>query len=169
MLNPEKLVEKARTSSFYLWLFNRATERLIPFNKPHGFKISELNENSIRTFLPYKRRNLNHIKGIHACALATLSEFTTGALLLTGLPSNKYRIILQNLEIKYFYQAKKPVKAFFEITPKWVEENIIKPLNENDSTVVKCVIEIQDVDGNHISTANVYWQLKEWAKVKTRV
>ena len=168
-MKPEKLVEKARSSSFYLWLFNLATERLIPFNKPHGFKITSLQENRIETYLPYKRRNLNHIKGIHACALATLSEFTTGALLLTGLPANKYRIILQNLEIRYHYQAKKAVKAVFEISPQWIEENVTKPLGQNESTVVPCVIEIYDLDDNHISTAKVYWQLKEWAKVRTRM
>ena len=168
-MNPELMVEKARKSPFYLWLFNRFLERMIPFNKPHGFKITRIEKSLVETHLPYKRKNLNHIKGIHACALATLSEFTTGLLLLTGLPPNKYRIILQDLEIKYHYQAKKAVNARFEIKEEWVNENVTKPLNTDNSTVVPCEVKIYDVDENHISTAKVYWQLKDWKEVKTKL
>jgi len=142
---------------------------MIPFNKPHGFRITKLGEQSIETYLPYKNLNLNHIKGIHACALATLSEFTTGALLLTGLPANKYRLILKTLHIDYHFQAKMAVKAKFGISEEWINEKIISPLSQSDSVVVPCEVEIFDLEDNHISTASVEWQLKEWAKVRTKV
>lgn len=169
MVNPVKLAEKARQSSFYLWLFNFAISRMIPFNKPHGFRITEIRDFGISTALPYKKSNFNHIKGIHACALATLSEFTTGALLLLKLPPNKYRIILQALEINYHYQAKKDVRASFEISETWMKENVQGPLEKEQSTIVPCEIKIYDRDENHISTSTVHWQLKEWSKVKTTV
>lgn len=169
MFKFEKLITKARYSPFYLWLFNKATAWMIPFNKPHGFRITKLGDQSIETYLPYKKLNLNHIKGIHACALATLSEFTTGALLLTGLPANKYRLILKTLHIDYHFQAKMAVKAKFDITEDWVNEKIISPLSQSDSVVVPCKVEIFDIHENHITTARVEWQLKEWSKVKTKV
>jgi ABC-type antimicrobial peptide transport system permease subunit len=165
----QNISSKAKTSLFYLWLFNQATARMIPFNRPHGFKITRLTDHEINTYLPYKKLNLNHIKGVHACALATLSEFTTGALLLTGLPENKYRIILKKLEIEYHFQAKMDVMAYFSIDSEWVNENITVPLLQNESAIVPCIVDIKDKAGNHISTAKVFWQLKEWSKVRTKV
>ncbi|GIL23375.1 MAG: hypothetical protein BroJett042_18880 [Bacteroidota bacterium] len=85
MIQADKILIKARYSGFYRWLLNIALDRMVPFNKPHGFKVIELEEYRLKTSLPYKRRNFNHIRGLHACGLATLSEFTTGFLLLSAL------------------------------------------------------------------------------------
>ena len=70
-MNLNTITQKATNSKFYLWLLNQGLSYMIPFNKPHGFKIVKISEEKIRTKLPYKRKNLNHIKGIHACAMAT--------------------------------------------------------------------------------------------------
>src|ERR1041384_3861909 len=101
-----KLVSRARTSAFYRSVLNWALDRMIPFNRPHGFKILEVTDHGLKVLLPYRKRNLNHIRGLHACALATVSEFTTGFLLVSRLDSRKYRIIMQRLEMDYHYQGK---------------------------------------------------------------
>ncbi|MCK5368211.1 MAG: DUF4442 domain-containing protein, partial [Cyclobacteriaceae bacterium] len=100
-----KIVKKAQGSSIYLKILNIGLNRMVPFNKPHGFKVVEIGDYHLKTMVPYKKSNFNHIKGIHACALATLSEFTTGFLLLTSLDPKKYRLIMQNLSMDYHYQA----------------------------------------------------------------
>lgn len=168
MLDPARLLEKAKTSSFYLWILNRVLNRIIPFNQPHGFSILEIGDHYIKTRLPYKRKNKNHIGGLHACALATLSEFTTGALLLNGLDLKKYRIILKTLEVDYHYQGKMDAFAHFEMTPEMLEEQVFKPLQRDDSIILPCEINIHDQQGNHLTTARVFWQIKEWAKVRTK-
>ncbi|MCK5104546.1 MAG: DUF4442 domain-containing protein, partial [Cyclobacteriaceae bacterium] len=71
-----KIVKKAQGSSIYLKILNIGLNRMVPFNKPHGFKVVEIGDYHLKTMVPYKKSNFNHIKGIHACALATLSEFT---------------------------------------------------------------------------------------------
>ena len=76
LLNPTLLIEKAKTSHLYLRFLNWGLYRMIPFNAPHGFEIAEITDWEVKTVLPYIRKNLNHINGIHACALATVSEFT---------------------------------------------------------------------------------------------
>ncbi|MGC4023143.1 MAG: DUF4442 domain-containing protein [Cyclobacteriaceae bacterium] len=167
-MNPAKLIEKAKQSNFYLWVLNFALSRMIPFNIPHGFKVTSLTNNSIKTLLPYKRKNLNHVRGLHACALATLSEFTTGFLLISRLGMDKYRLILQRLEIDYHYQGKMNAIAEFSATEEWLEEKIHKALQANDSVVVPCEVKINDEKGNILTTAVVHWQLKDWKKVKTK-
>lgn len=76
------LIEKAKHSKLYLKILNVMLARSIPFNKPHGFTIKEIYDDGFKISLPYKRKNLNHIKGIHACALATLAEYTSGLTLM---------------------------------------------------------------------------------------
>ena len=168
-MNTAQILEKAKTSKFYLWLLNWGLARMIPFNKPHGFKVEALSDQSIATSLPYKSANFNHIRGIHACALATLSEFTTGVLLISRLDPAKYRIILKTLNMDYHYQGKMAVKAHFEITNEWLQEHVIAPLQGADATDIVCEVKTFDTAGNHICTGKVNWQIKSWEKVKMKV
>ena len=168
-MNTARIVEKARTSSFYLWLLNLGMDRMIPFNKPHGFRITEITESRIRTRLPYKRRNFNHIRGLHACALATLSEFTTGFLLISRLDPSRFRLILKTLEMEYHYQGKTEAQASFEVTESWLKEKVFDPLETQDAVVVVCEVRIYDANENHLTTGKVHWQVKSWEKVRTKV
>jgi acyl-coenzyme A thioesterase PaaI-like protein len=168
MFDPNTLVEKAKKSAFYLWVLNVALDRMIPFNKPHGFRVKEITDFSIKTLLPYRRKNFNHIRGIHACAMATVSEFTTGFLLISKLDAKKYRLIMQRLEMDYHFQGKMDAYATFSISAEWLEEKIYSPLKTNDAVLVPCEVKIHDEKGNHLTTGTIFWQVKDWAKVKTR-
>jgi hypothetical protein len=168
MLTTAEIVSKAKTSTFYRALLNFALNRLIPFNKPHGFKVIDIQDYSLETILPYKKVNFNHIRGIHACAMATVSEFTTGFLLIANLDSKKYRLIMQRLEMSYHYQGKMDAFAKFSISEQWLQEHIYLPLSTQESVLIPCEIKIHDAKGNHLSTGIVYWQIKEWTRVKTK-
>jgi acyl-coenzyme A thioesterase PaaI-like protein len=169
MFDPAKIVEKAKHSSLYLKILNWSLNRMIPFNKPHGFRIVEIGDHHLKTLIPYKQKNFNHIRGLHACALATISEFTTGFLLVTKLDAKKYRLIMQRLEMDYHYQGKTDAYAVFSLDAEWFEQNIYTPLKHQESTVVICEVKINDEKGNHLTTGKVYWQVKDWSKVKTKV
>lgn len=162
-------IDKAKSSSFYLRLLNWQMRRMIPFNKPHGFQIMELTDTEIRTRIPYTKRNFNHIKGLHATAMATLCEFTSGFLLISRIDPRKYRIILTKLKMEYFYQGKTDGFGSFRLSDEWIEENIYKVLESDESTVVECPVKIVDSQGNHLATGISHWQVKNWLKVKTKV
>ena len=168
MLDAAKLVEKAKHSAFYLRLLNWSVDRMVPFNKPHGFKILEIGDHTLKTLIPYRKSNFNHIKGLHACALATISEFTTGFLLLNSLDAKKYRLIMQRLEMNYHYQGKMDATAEFTISKEWIETFVVKPLKSNEAVVIPCEVKIKDIKGNVLTTGNVFWQIKEWTKVRTK-
>lgn len=169
MLSAFTIVEKARKSAFYRMLLNWSLNRMIPFNKPHGFVVVELGERHIRTMLPYRKRNLNHIRGLHACALATLCEFTTGFLLVNTLDPSKYRIIMKRLEMDYHYQGKTDAFARFSLAHEWLQEKVLKPLEQEESTTVTCEVLAHDRKGNHLTTGRVHWQIKAWSSVRTKV
>jgi hypothetical protein len=117
--------EKANRSGFRLWLLNIGLLRVVPFNRPHGIKISEISSDSITVKAKNKKPNQNHIKGIHACLLATLCEYVSGLNLLLQLDPKEYRIILKNIQMTYHYQAKTDVSATFGI-PKAFFEDLYK-------------------------------------------
>jgi acyl-coenzyme A thioesterase PaaI-like protein len=167
-MDTDKILQKARHSGFYLWLLNKLLDRMIPFNRPHGFKVISIGDNSLKTLLPYRTKNFNHIRGLHACALATISEFTTGFLLISKLDGKKYRLIMQRLEMDYHYQGKMDAVAEFSLPIEWMESQIYSPLKTNESVVVNCQIKIHDIKGNHLTTGNVFWQIKDWTRVKTK-
>ena len=169
MIDPAKIIEKAKHSSIYLKLLNWSLNRMIPFTKPHGFTVTEIGDYHLKTRIPYKKKNLNHIRGLHACALATISEFTTGFLLVSKLDAKKFRLIMQRLEMDYHYQGKMNATAEFATSENWFAENIYEPLKTMEAIVVPCEVRIHDTDGNHLTTGRVFWQIKNWSKVKTKV
>ena len=117
-----KLIRSAQTSRFGLWKLNFLLKRLIPFNRPHGIKIIDLTANRVEVLLPMKNANLNHLKGLHACGLATAAEFSSGFLLLSRLGIENYRLIMQSLEVEYFYQGKTDARAIYELSDEELEE-----------------------------------------------
>jgi acyl-coenzyme A thioesterase PaaI-like protein len=141
---------------------------MVPFNIPHKFEIVEFSDDRLKARIPYRRSNFNHIRGLHACALATLSEFATGFLLLTRLDATKYRIIMQRMEMDYHFQGKMDAFAEFQVTEEWYTREIVEPLTRADAVVVPCTVKVIDAKGNHLTTAVVYWQVKNWSKVKTK-
>ncbi|MFN3841139.1 MAG: DUF4442 domain-containing protein [Cyclobacteriaceae bacterium] len=168
MLNQNDILNRARTSSFWRAVLNWSLNRMIPFNKPHGFAIYEIEDYRIKVLLPYRKKNFNHIRGLHACAMATVSEFTTGFLLVSRLDPKKYRLIMKRLAMDYHYQGKMDAYAEFYISEEWLKENVLMPLTQHDAVEVNCIVKIHDKKGNHLSTGTICWQIKNWAKVKTK-
>lgn len=168
MKNLSALVAKARDKPLYRWILGFALGRIVPFNQAHHFQVTQVMEEGMELRLPYRRSNRNHIGGLHACALATLAELTTGVTLLAALGTKQYRLILQRLEMEYHYQARQAVRARFVADADWLTETIRTPLQTEPQVAVPCRIELYDEEQNHIATGIVHWQLKSWKEVKTK-
>ena len=164
-----ELVTKASASALSLWLLNFVLLRNIPFNKPHRLKIVSISKNKVEIKYPYISSNLNHLKGLHACGLATVSEYSTGLLLLNHLNPENFRLIMKSLNMEYHYQGKKSASATFELDDEWVSGNVIEPLKSNDAVFVTCEVKVKDEDGNHLSTCKTQWQIKKWEKVRVKI
>lgn len=161
------LANKAKQNSFYLWLLNRVLYRVVPFNKPHKLKVLKIEDKGISILLPYAKVNLNHIKGIHACALATLCEYSCGLLLLLNLDPKKYRIILKEINMSYNYQGKTDVKVDFTLAEKLIQEIKLR-LSGEEAIFQEFEVNVFDINNNHICTGKTKWQIKSWEKVRSR-
>lgn len=163
------LVEKARHSAFYLWLLNVVLLRTVPFNKPHGLKVLKISEGEVTIGAKNRHSNQNHIKGIHACLLATLCEYASGLSLLLHLSPKEYRIILKNIHMTYHYQAKSDVAVTFRLSKAEVQDMVLGPLAGQEAIFHEFTVEVYDREKNHICTGLINWQIKGWKNVKMKV
>jgi acyl-coenzyme A thioesterase PaaI-like protein len=167
-MNFISILEDAQSSAFGLWKFNFLLHRMIPFNKPHGLKVTQITANKAVVHIPFKKANLNHIKGLHACVQATAAEYASGLLLLSRLGFKDYRIIMESMELKYSYQGKIAANAVFELSEESLEKEIKIPLERGEVVYYKAQISVKDEKGNELCIATTNWQLKPWNKVKTK-
>lgn len=167
LLDP--LTTRARTSKKWLWVLNRIVMRVIPFNGAHGFVIDGIGEDFVRTKAPYVRKNFNHIRGIHACGIATVAEFSAGFLLLTQLDPSRYRLIMSHMELEYTYQAKEEIFSESRQSIEKLTREVVEPLKSQDLVTVTMESKVTDSSGNNIALAHTTWQIKNWQQVKTRV
>ncbi len=161
------LVPRARQHSFWLWVLNQTLAFTVPFNRPHGFRLLHLGENSVQTTASNRRANRNHIKGIHACAIATVAEFSSGFLLLMNLDPRSYRLIMSRIEVDYRYQAKQQIIATSKITADYLTHQVVEPLQNQDAVTIRMASEVNDISGNEIAAAYTTWQVKRWDRVRT--
>ena len=164
----QRQINKAKNSKLHLWLLNWGLLKTVPFNKPHGLRLVSIGEDELQISAKNIPANQNHIKGIHACLLATLCEYVTGLSLLIQLDPKEYRIILKNIHMTYHYQAKKDVTVTFKYTKQELEQEVITPLKMNGAIFKELAVDTYDIDGNHICTGLINWQIKAWKNVKTK-
>jgi acyl-coenzyme A thioesterase PaaI-like protein len=164
-----ELIARGKGAAGDLDALNQALWSFIPFNAPHGFGIEELGEDFVKVRAPYKKENFNHIQGIHACAIATIAEFSSGLLLLSKVDPLQYRLIMAKMAVDYHYQAKQDAFAVTSLTAEQIEREIIAPLREVDSLLRCMETEVRDLAGNLIATVQITWQIKPWDKVRTAV
>lgn len=163
------LIRKAETSPFYRLILNLLIGRLVPFNRPHHIKILALTPDEVTAGLPYRKTNLNHLKGIHACALANLCEFACGFQLMRSLGVKEYRLIMKEIKVDYHYQAKTMVTVRFSLGKQEIEDLIQHRLVKQDAVFVTFTTKAHDALFNLICTAHITWQIKPWSTVKTAV
>ena len=164
----EELIKKARHSPWSLWKLNFLLHRYIPFNKPHNLNITSIDTQKVVVKLPYRKSNLNHLKGLHACAMATAAEYASGLLLLYKSGLGKYRIIMESLQVSYHYQGHKDAFATFEMNDQTFQDSVLSPLKKDGVVYVKCKIPLKDIEGNVLCEVSTNWQIKKWDKVKTK-
>ncbi|RYD99552.1 MAG: DUF4442 domain-containing protein [Sphingobacteriales bacterium] len=159
---------KARTSAFFRWLFNRVLWRTVPFNHPHQLLVTGFEEAALTIAAPYKKANRNHVKGIHACLLATLCEYAVGLSLMLRIDPGKYRLLLKSIRMTYHYQARSKVYIRWGISEEELA-TIVETLKNKDAILKTFIAKVYDEAGHHICTGEIEWQLKAWNKVATPV
>lgn len=165
----QRLIERSRSSALSRWWLNAALRRMIPFNRPHGFLVVPIPSGGIRVTIPAWRTNRNHIRGIHACCLATAAELCSGLALMERTDPKRVRIIMKSLAMEYHYQAKSGAYAEYVPPVDELETRVAGPLLAGHTVLYEADVQVCDNRGKHVATGRITWQMKPWDKVRTRV
>jgi hypothetical protein len=117
--------------------------------------------------IPYKRKKLNHLGGIHACGLATLGEFSAGISIIRRFPFSQYRLILKDLQCEFTYQGKTDLLGEAEFEQEQIDQ-VLKQLETEEKVDVPMVTKITDKNQNAVAVIKTTWQIKDWSRVKTK-
>ena len=86
-------------------LWSKAFGRIVPMVGTANIRYLEVNPSQVKVRIENQRNMQNHIKGVHAAAMALLAETATG--FLTGLHVPDHRILLiKSLHVDYLKVAK---------------------------------------------------------------
>jgi len=130
------------------WLFSRILGWAIPYTGTIGANVKVLEPGHAEIHLREHRRVRNHLRSVHALALANLGEVASGLAMLGTLPAGT-RGIPTRLCTEYFKKARGNLIAESRCTPPEVTDDI-------DFEVFA---EIKDAEGDVVARTTVNWRL----------
>lgn len=147
---------------------NAVFRSILPFNVPHGIRVRSFSEREVRVALPDKRANRNHLKGMHACAIATACEFCSGLAVLAQFEMQSYRLIMHRLEVDY---TRRPAKGTCEaraVIPEGFKDEVLGLIEASADGAARFVMPstLYDMQGEAVAHAVVHWHVKAWNAVK---
>lgn len=140
-------------------VFSRWMQEVVPFNRPHRLKILQLGEGSCTVELPKRRRNLNHLGTMHACAMATAAEYASGLCLLSTFGMEDVRLIMSHMDVAYTRRAQSSCTAQAHCSEE-NQEALRKLLKKEGRAPLKLTSVVCDAEGHEVARAEIEWHLK---------
>ena len=123
-------------------VFSRAVGTLAPYTGTIGATVTQLSHGHARVELEDRRHVRNHLKCIHAIALANLAELAGNSALAFSMPGDA-RFIVSGLSIDYKKKARGKVVA----------EASCPPIESNERAEYEVQVTIRDGAGDVVATS----------------
>lgn len=94
--------------------------RVVPFVGTSGLRYEELTPERVVVSIRNRRPVQNHIKGVHAAAMALLAETATGFAVGMNLPDDKLPLI-KSLKVEYLKRTQGDMRAVATLTREQVD------------------------------------------------
>ena len=133
------------------WLFSRLLGRFAPYSGSIGANIVELDPGHALLELRDRRRVRNHLRSVHAIALANLGELTSGLAVMGALP-NGVRGIITGLNMEYLKKARGRLLGECRCSPPSIADM-------SDDVTLELITEIRDSEEDVVARAAVTWRL----------
>ena len=128
------------------WLFSWLLGRFVPYTGTLGACIEVLEPGHSVVRLSDRRKVRNHLRSVHAMALANLGEMASGLALMNSLPDNA-RGILAAFNIEYLKKARGELLA----------ECRCEVPATNSEREVEVLCEIRNTDDDIVTVIRAQW------------
>ena len=130
-------------------LFSFLLGRTVPYSGTIRSSVLNIGDGKATLIMKDRKGIRNHLKSIHAIALANLGELASG-LAMFSVISNSTRAIVVDLDIHYFKKARGRLTVVGQANPPDIIDEPIKSI---------VTAEIKDDAGDVVAKINVHWLL----------
>ena len=129
-------------------LFSFLLARKVPYTGTIGAQVIHLEPGHVRIELRDRRKVRNHLRSVHAIAMANLGEFCSGLAMMSVLPKG-WRGILRGIDVRYVKKARGVL----------VGESKVDLGKLSGSTDLQVIGEIRDAEGDVVATVTADWRV----------
>lgn len=131
------------------WVFSRLVAWMVPYSGALGARIVLLAPGACEAVLTERRAVRNHLRSVHAIALANLAELASGLAMLTAT-GDEVRGIVTALRIEFLKKGRGTLRATCRATPPAA---VAAPVD------LDVVATITDGGGEVVAVTTVTWRL----------
>ena len=156
-LKPNRILKLVNQINTQVPAFLRSTVLSLAFNSQikyagtTGIAIQKWTSNEAVVSLKNRRRVQNHLKGVHATAMATLAESATGMVFGAHVPDS-HLPVLKSLKVNYQKLAKGNLTAVATISSEQIHE-----IQTQDRGSVIVPVTVTDEDNNQPIAVEMEW------------
>ena len=130
------------------WIFSKLLGRIVPYTGSIKPRVLALTATGARIELRDRRAVRNHLRSVHAIALANLAELSTG-LPLAYAVQPRGRAILLSLNVEFLKKARGTLVG---------SSTFVAPSGERDEDI-EIPVEVRDADGVVVARARARWRV----------
>ncbi|MDX8382104.1 MAG: DUF4442 domain-containing protein [Ghiorsea sp.] len=146
-----KLWLKLGNSTFGRFMFSRLLGLFVPYSGSVRPLVLQLKPGYSLVQLKEHRGIRNHLRSVHAIALANVGELASGLAMLVALPDDVKAIVVK-LDIQYLKKARGTLLIEgFANPPKDITEAV-----DSIATAI-----IKDEEGDVVAKLDVFWKMKQ--------
>lgn len=125
--------------------------KVVPFVGTSGLLYEEISETRVIVSIKNRRKVQNHIKSVHAAAMALLAETASGFVVGVNLPDDKMPLI-KTLKVDYVRRSSGDLRAVATLT----QADINRIRNEPKGEVLVSVV-VTDATGEQPVNCEMLW------------
>ncbi|QEL55358.1 DUF4442 domain-containing protein [Chromobacterium paludis] len=125
--------------------------KIVPFLSTAGLRFEKVGHDSLTVSIRNRKKVQNHIRGVHAAAMALLAETSTGFVVGMNMPDDKL-MLLKSMKVNYIKRSQGDMRAVATLTPQQIQS-----MYEQDKGEVLVEVQVTDESGESPIVCEMLW------------